>query len=254
MRFGRGVGTQLVDALGARLDTGAGTRRAAVAGITLTGAPAALPDDEDPDPFALPQWARASGVEARSRTVTAEDLRLGTTFHLSGAPGPVAYTAWGRSAVGGLDAETDAVRLDGTLATTVVGADAAWGGVLAGAMLSHSTGEGRYRAAQDSGGGAPGGVESELTGLFPYAARIALAGALGVGARGRGRRARGASPRDGRGARRRALGAGRCARGAGAGARRHRRLGGVDAGRHRCAVGAERDRGRRAGSLRAMGM
>ena len=64
------------------------------------------------------------------------------------------------------------MTMDGDVTSGLVGFDAEWERVLAGVMLSHSTGEGGYRLSAESGGKA-GSVESSLTGVYPYA-RVAL--------------------------------------------------------------------------------
>ena len=180
VRFGRTVGSQVVDALTDRLG-GARGSHVTVAGVRLGAGRARAPERQAQDPFALPEWAEASGREAESRTVTAADLLLGSAFHLSSAdanagPGPV-FSAWGRAVTGGFEAEVDDVRLDGDVTTAMLGFDAEWERALAGVMLSQSAGDGAYRLSPDTGddggddggGGDAGSVESDLTGVYPYA-------------------------------------------------------------------------------------
>ena len=76
VRFGRTVGSQLVDALNARLE-GAGGSHVTVAGIPVIGASGLEPEAEDDDPFGLPEWAKDRRLEADERTITADDLLLG---------------------------------------------------------------------------------------------------------------------------------------------------------------------------------
>ena len=170
VRFGRTVGSQVVDALTARLAGGGGSH-VTVGGIRLTGAPADEPEPEPEDPFALPAWASAQ-LEEEARTITGRELLLGTSFRLSSAggadaPGP-AFTAWGRVARTGFEAREDGVTLDGDVTTGLVGVDAEWERALAGVMLSRSTGDGGYRLDPEQGEDA-GRVESDLTGVYPYA-------------------------------------------------------------------------------------
>ena len=203
VRFGRTVGGQVVDALTGRL---AGGKRShlTVAGIPLMGTPAPEPEAEADDPFALPAWAANIVREEEARTLTAADLLLRSTFHLrSGGEGPV-LTTWGRAVTGRFAAEAADVRLDGDVVTGMVGFDAEWERSLAGVMLSRSTGEGSRRdpvagvgepgpAGGDSGsigsartGDGAGTVESDLTGVYPYARadlsdRVSAWGLAGAG-------------------------------------------------------------------------
>ena len=192
VRFGRTVGSQVVDALGQRLG-GDQASHMTVAGVPLTGGAAPVPEDKAGDAFGLPEWAKDARREQEARTITADDLLLRSAFHLSsgsGEPGGPAFTTWGRVSTGGFDAEVDDVTtggdvtMDGDVTTGLLGFDAEWDNLLAGVMLSQSTGEGAYRL--DPGKGTDGGtLESDLTGVYPYArinldARVsawALAGA-----------------------------------------------------------------------------
>ena len=171
VRFGRTVGSQVVDALTQRLEGGTGSH-VSVAGIDVLGAPGLEPEVEDDDPFGLPGWAKDAGREADGRTITAEDIRLRSAFHLSSgadatAAGP-AFTAWGRVATGGFETEEDHVTMDGAVTTGLVGFDAEWERALAGVMFSQSKGEGSYRLDPAKGDDA-GTVENSLTGVYPYA-------------------------------------------------------------------------------------
>ena len=187
VRFGRTVGSQVVDALTARLEGGQGSHLT-VAGIPLMGTTTKEPEAQDDDPFALPEWATSSAREAESHTVSLDDLLLRSTFHLrSGGEegaGP-AFTTWGRVATGGFDAEVDDVKLDGDVTTGMIGFDAEWQRLLAGVMLSQSTGDGSYRLDPAKGDDA-GTVESDLTGVYPYARidlndRVSAWGLAGAG-------------------------------------------------------------------------
>ena len=187
VRFGRTVGSQVVDALTGRLEGGKGSHLT-VAGIPLMGTTAKEPEAQDDDPFALPEWATSSAREAESHTVSLDDLLLRSTFHLrSGGEegaGP-AFTTWGRVATGGFEAEVDDVKLDGDVTTGMIGFDAEWQRLLAGVMLSKSEGEGSYRLDPAKGDDA-GTVESDLTGVYPYARidineRVSAWGLAGAG-------------------------------------------------------------------------
>ena len=141
-----------------------------------------------------------------SRTMTARDALLGSSFSLTGetdaSGGSLAL--WGRAAQGSFDGVergdgTD-IRLDGTVTTGMLGADYARGDWLMGLALTQSASEGEYAAL----GGDPcpdtdstlcdgavragdGEVEASLTAAIPYAAlevseRLKLWGSAGYGA------------------------------------------------------------------------
>ena len=169
VRFGRSVGGHVVEGLAQRLGGGA-RPHVTVAGVALGGG-APPPGVEDRDPFALPEWAAPGGREPEARTLGAAELLLGSSFHLSSAApgaGGAALTAWGRVETGGFDAEADAVTMDGDVTTGLVGFDAEWERLLAGVLLSQSAGDGAYRLDPAQGDDA-GEVESDLTGIYPYA-------------------------------------------------------------------------------------
>ena len=170
VRFGRTVGSQVVDALGQRLDGGTGSH-VTVGGINLAGEPGAMPETQANDPFGLPEWAKGTQREESAQSLTANELLLGSAFHLSSGGGQgegPAYTAWGRVARSGFEAEVDDVTMDGDVTSGLIGFDAEWERVLAGVMLSQSSGEGSYRLSEENGG-RTGTVESSLTGVYPYA-------------------------------------------------------------------------------------
>ena len=134
------------------------------------------------DPFARHDssgaWDGPAADSAPARSMTARALLAGSTFHLAGeregsAPG---FAAWGRVTQGSFDGEqaddTGRTRMDGEVLTGVLGADAAWGGALAGVAVSLSEGEGGFDTPGADGGRA-GNVESSLTTVSPYA-RIML--------------------------------------------------------------------------------
>ena len=186
VRFGRTVASQVVDALGQRLEGGQASH-VTVAGVPLTGGAAPVPEDKADDAFGLPAWAKDAQREEEARTITADDLLLRSEFHLSSGSreaGGRAFTTWGRVGTGGFDAEVDDVTMDGDVTTGLLGFDAEWDNLLAGVMLTQSAGEGAYRLDPEQGSDA-GTVKSDLTGVYPYArinldARVsawALAGA-----------------------------------------------------------------------------
>ena len=169
VRFGRTVGSQVVDALGQRLDGGTASH-VTVGGINLTGAPGAAPEAQSDDPFGLPEWAKGTQREESEQSLTANELLLGNAFHLSSGGGQgegPAYTAWGRVARSGFEAEVDDVTMDADVTSGLIGFDAEWERVLAGVMLSQSSGEGSYRLDPQKGDDA-GTVKSSLSGVYPY--------------------------------------------------------------------------------------
>ena len=177
VRFGRTVGSHVVDALGERLEGGAPSH-VTVGGIRLTGAPGVVPEADTDDPFGLPEWATKIHREEAARTLTRDDLLLRSAFHLSSGGGEAAepaFTTWGRVSMSGFEAEVDDVTMDGDVTTGLIGFDAEWERVLAGVMVSQSTGEGDYRSAEQ--GGDAGSVKSSLIGVYPYA-RLALSGRM----------------------------------------------------------------------------
>ena len=127
----------------------------------------------------------------QSRTMTARDALLGSSFSLTGqrdgAGGSLAF--WGRASQGSFDGAergdgTD-IRLDGTVTTGMLGADYARGNWLIGLALTQSSSEGSY-AAMGGGGEGDSDVEASLTAAIPYAAllaseRLKLWGAAGHG-------------------------------------------------------------------------
>ena len=174
VRFGRTVGTHVVDALGARLEGGGGSH-VTVAGVRLGGEGREPEAGTDDDPFGLPAWTQ-SRREAPARTLSTRDILLGSAFHLSsreaGAGAGPAFTAWGRVTTGGFETEEDGVRMDADVTTGLVGVDAEWDRVLAGVMLSRSEGEGAYRLDPEHGDDR-GTVDGSMTGVYPYA-RVGL--------------------------------------------------------------------------------
>ena len=167
VRFGRTVGTHVVDALDARLTTGGGSS-ITVGGVTLGRGATPAEADED-DPFAMPAWTRTAREE-EIRTPSGQELLLGTRFHLesAGEGGGPAFAAWGRVARSGFEGEEADVSFDGDVTSGLIGFDAQWERALAGVMLSHSEGDGAYALSEERGGDE-GTVESTMSGIYPYA-------------------------------------------------------------------------------------
>ena len=201
VRFGRTVGSQVVEGLTGRLEGGSGSH-VTVGGIELTGGGAFVePEAPSGHILGLTGWTTGTERNAPERMMTADELLLGSAFHLSSAgaeTGGPAFTAWGRVATGGFDAEVDDVgtdnggtpglkgAIDGDVTTGLIGFDAEWDRALAGLMLSQSTGEGSYRLGRGDQGGAEGTVESTLTGVYPLREHGPQSADLGVGHCGHG--------------------------------------------------------------------
>ncbi len=213
-RFGRTVGSQVTDAVSERLQGGlAPGAHVTLAGQgvdlskaddgkvladTLTGlarafgAPSGPAANDDDEPFAhhgLADPWNDSAAAAAARSMTGRELLLGSSFHVAsqdGRAGP-ALAAWGRVAQGSFDGEEDAgggkTRIDGTVLTGTLGADAEWNRLLAGVAVSLSEGEGTF----DQTGVDKGSIESSLTTVSPYARfdlteRVSAWGLAGWGA------------------------------------------------------------------------
>ena len=174
-RFGRTVGNQAVDAVGARLAGGGGTQAtlggAAIGGHApgegdLQAATAAKAD------AAMSAWLRGEDADVpEARSLTGRELLLGSSFHLAagGDGGVPAMAAWGRVSADAFDADVDGLELDGDVTTAFVGADLAAGRWLGGVALGHSEGESTFRSAGDDTSAALAGtVGSTLTALYPY--------------------------------------------------------------------------------------
>ena len=181
-RFGRTVGSQVLEAVSERVDGGRSASHLNVGGVSLGGVATPLDDTArlTPSDWLARQMAEETEARhSRERTLTAHDLLLGSSFHLvsqAGEAGGAAWSAWGRVSTGGFSAEVDGVTLDGDVVTGLLGFDAEWRRLLAGVLLLRSEGDGGYNQ-QD--GDSSGTLESTLTGVYPYA-RLLLGGRLSV--------------------------------------------------------------------------
>ena len=185
-RFGRTVGSQVMEAVSARLD-GNPSSHLTVAGVGLDGAGTPVAAPLTPQDWLAAQLAQGPDTQRpEERLLMARELLLGSSFHLvsqaddSGGP---ALSAWGRVATGGFRAEVDGVAMDGSVTTGFLGFDAEWQRLLAGLLLARSEGDGDYSL---SSGDDSGTIESALTGVYPYArlrlgARLSVWGLAGVG-------------------------------------------------------------------------
>ena len=185
-RFGRTVGSQVLEAVSARVD-GRPNSHLTVGGLSLGG--------NTPLDAAAPLAPRdrlathlAQGPDARrpeERTLSGRELLLRSSFHLvsqAEAGSAPAFSAWGRVSTGGFQSEADDLTMDGDVTTGLLGFDAEWKQLLAGLVLAHSEGDGGYNPS----GGERGSIESSLNGIYPYARlrlndRVSLWGLAGAG-------------------------------------------------------------------------
>ena len=145
--------------------SGAGARAAADVAAWLKGGPD----------------AERAGLAARTRTMDAGDLLLGSSFGATAKAGEGFVSVWGRGAVTRFDGREGALTLDGEVTSAMLGTDFSRGRWTAGLLVSRSLGEGGYREGSDRGT-----VEATLTGLYPWARhalgdRLEIWGAAGYG-------------------------------------------------------------------------
>ena len=186
MRFGRTVGSQVVEALTGRLEA-EGTSHVTIGGMQLTGS-AAPQEEEGRHELRLPEWDERRRLDAATRTMSPEEILRKSAFHVStggNGPGDSRVSAWGHFATGGFETEENGVTLDGDVTTGILGADARWDRLLAGVMVSQSSGDGSYRLETSQGDDA-GKVESTMTGVYPYLEaklnkRVSAWGIVGLG-------------------------------------------------------------------------
>ena len=162
-------GTEVGDALGALLEGMAVGRGGNTTGSTLN---------------AESGWTVAplSGRDSQSWSMTGREVLAGTSLQLGSetAEGGLA-SLWGRGAYTSFRGDDDGMAIEGDVSTATLGGDYAAGNWIAGLALSHSRGEGSWR---DSDAG--GVIESDVTGVYPYASfgigeRFSLWGTLGYG-------------------------------------------------------------------------
>ena len=191
-RFGRTVADQVIDAVEGRMGAaGAPGTEVNLAGqrVGASGAPEDFEAREaDAGLETLAAWLRGADGETgtaalTSRSVTGRELLSGSSFALTAGSAESGFGAlWGRGALTRFDGREGDLTLDGEVASAILGADFTRGRGTAGLVVAHSLGEGGYRSP--NGGG---GVETTLTGLYPwgrYAAseRLSLWGVAGYGA------------------------------------------------------------------------
>ena len=100
--------------------------------------------------------------------MTGEQLLHDSAFSVSSGsagPGGPTLAAWGHVATSRFDGVEDEVTLEGRVTTGLLGAEVERDQVLAGLILAHSRGDGRFEGQHD----IAGEYETSLTGLYPYA-------------------------------------------------------------------------------------
>ena len=184
-RFGRSVGTHIVDAVGARLRD---TQRESY--LTVAGQNIPLGKGQgEPTGFAQVLAQPLTNLDAGvtgdpfrrdGQAINLNDILRGTSFRLKMGPDGAAgtgLTAWGRFAGTTFNGQDGDLSLDGDVFTGMAGVDATFGRVLIGAAMSHSRGDGSY---------GQGTLENNLTSLNPYVQfalteRLSLWGTAGYG-------------------------------------------------------------------------
>ena len=184
-RFGRSVGTHIVDAVGDRLRD---TQRESYLTVAGQNIPLGKGQGESTgfaQVVAQPLTNLDAGVtgdpfRSDGQTMDLNDILRGTSFRLKMGPDGAAgtgLTAWGRFAGTTFDGQDGDLSLDGDVFTGMAGVDATFGRVLIGAAMSHSRGDGSY---------GQGTLENNLTSLNPYVQfalteRLSLWGTAGYG-------------------------------------------------------------------------
>ena len=184
-RFGRTVGSQVMEAVSQRLDGSPANSHLTVGGVSLGGSTPLEAESLTPQDWLAAQMADGPDTRAsEERLLSARDLLLGTSFHLVSETEPgggAALSAWGRVSTGGFRVEVDDVSMDGDVTSGFLGFDAEWNRLLAGLLLGRSEGDGTYGLSGDRGT-----ITSTLTGVYPYARlrlsnRLTAWGMAGVG-------------------------------------------------------------------------
>ena len=185
-RFGRTVAGQVVDAVGTRLESEP-SPHARVGGMSIGSSSASETRRTLSRRAAAEPASNAWDPPEDARSLSRRALMSGSSFHLaSEGAGPV-FSAWGRFATEGFEADVHDTRLDGDTTTGFLGADVTGGRWLMGAAVSHSEADGSFvpRSGTTSARNRSD-VESTLSGVYPYARltlseRVSLWGLAGVG-------------------------------------------------------------------------
>ena len=189
-RFGRSAAEQVLEAVAQRIAAApGGAAQASVAGRPLSVDQEAIERVSVDYVRAWSEQVQSGRLPAQPRTMTVADLLAGSSFNLPlrTAAGDAAaagggWGLWGRGGWSQFAGSEDALKLDGDVATGVVGADYSHGAVRAGLALAYSAGRGTY----DQEGAAEGTLTASLLSVHPYVGltlheRLRLWGLLGYG-------------------------------------------------------------------------
>ncbi|MCY4441423.1 MAG: SwmB domain-containing protein, partial [Deltaproteobacteria bacterium] len=191
-RFGRTVGTHVLDAVGERLRatpdepsqvTVGGyqlplEQPAGLAGILGLGRNAGGAGHDEPGlaPEPDPRLSRHQTLQVNLRqALLGSSFRLNlnpsTSLRTGGTDTEAAIprvTAWGRFAGTTFQGTDEDLTLDGDVLTGTVGVDGTWGRWLGGLAVAHSRGDGTYALPPATRQRDTGGLEQTLTSLQPY--------------------------------------------------------------------------------------
>ncbi len=207
-RFGRTAAENVVEAVGARIEGGAGA-----AGMVLGGQELGLDGSAGREALLArlaERYRREAGARLERgedapltvREVSMSELLLGSSFHMASAgdagASPGRWSVWGRGARSSFSGKEGVLTLEGDVTTAALGADYERARWLVGVALARSSGDGSYKA---DGAGDAGELESTLTGVYPYAryrlsGSFSLWGVVGLGSGGMTLTPGGASPVD----------------------------------------------------------
>ncbi len=168
VRFGRMVGSQIVEALADRFERSGS--HVTMGGARVGGTPESS-GPRAPEPDARLGRDEENEPRRSTGTATMREFLRGSSFHAASAGDPgdgAAFAAWGNVAVGDwIDERSDGVDLDSAAVTGLIGVDLAWSRTLAGVLVSLSKGEGTYSAKTDMVR-PRGDLQGHLTGAYPY--------------------------------------------------------------------------------------
>ena len=155
-RFGRTVADQVLDAVEGRM----GAARAAGTELSLAGQQignSATPERTEEREAAarletLGRWLRGEQEDGDGpfgwRPLTGREVLRGSSFTLTGGSAEGGFGGlWGRGAITSLDGREGDLRLDGEVASALLGADWSRGRGSAGVAVAHSRGEGELSGA-----------------------------------------------------------------------------------------------------------
>ena len=176
------LGGETIDLTAAAEGTGA----ASAGGISAGGADGTADAGETARLKALTDWlnggdAEEESAQARSRSMTAQQVLMGSSFSLAGQTKDGGFAAlWGRIAQSRFAGREGTLGLDGEVTTGLLGADYAWDRWTTGLVVSRSAGTGGYR------GESAGEIEADVTAVTPWAGyavseRLSVWGAAGYG-------------------------------------------------------------------------